>query len=94
MTVNELREMNVKIRGYTMPDDNAPDFYKRCKVGEAFEIMSDYLVDFPEEFYNLIFTVTDENDDCLFEIRRDLKTIYLGEFDLTEDVVREALGIE
>ena len=94
MTVNELREMNVKIRGYTMPDDNAPDFYKRCKLSEAFEIMKDYVTDFPKEFYNLIFTVTDENDDSLFEIRRDLKTIYLGEFDLTEEVVREALGIE
>ena len=35
MTVNEFRNMKVKIRGYTMPDDNAPDFYKRCKLRDS-----------------------------------------------------------
>ena len=80
-----------------MSDDNAPDFYKRCKLYEALDIMNDFLVDFPKRFYNLIFTLTDENDDLLFEIRRDLETFYVdksNKFDLTEELVKEILKIE
>ena len=97
MTVDELRNMKVKIRGYTMPDDNAPDFYKRCVLSEALEIMKDYVRDFPEEFYNLAFTITDEEDEFLFMVRRELDKVYLGRvniYDLTQDMAKEALGIE
>ena len=97
MTIEELKNMEVKIRGYTMPDDNAPDFYKRCKLSEALDIMKDFEKIVPKDFCNFIFTITDEDDDILFEIRRNLKTIYVEEinkFDLTEDIIKEILGIE
>ena len=95
MTVDELRKMNIKIRGYAMPDDNAPCYYTRCKLSEAMEIMNDYIKDFPEEFYNFAFNITNEDDDFLFTLRRDLETMYLGcenKFDLTKEIVMEALG--
>ncbi len=97
MTVDELRNMKVKIRGYTMPDDNAPGFYKRCVLSEALDIMKDYVRDFPEEFYNLAFTITDEDDEFLFKICRELNKVYLGhvnKFDLTKEMIKEALGME
>jgi len=98
MTVNELRELNVLIRGYAMPDDNAPCFYKRCKLSDALEILTDYVTDFPEEFYNLTFNVSTEDDMvCLFAIRRDLKTVYTArdnKLNLNKKLIRKALGIK
>lgn len=102
MTVDELRNMNVKIRGYGMPNDNAPDFYTRCKLSEALEIMENVERDFPKELYNLCFTITDENDDFLFQVHRaffgekDRKYIFLGDnnFNLTKELARKALGVE
>ena len=97
MTVQELRETNLLIRGYAMPDDNAPCFYKRCKFTEALEILTDYVTDFPEDFYNLCFDVSIEEDECLFSIRRDLKTVYTtrtNKFNLTKKIIRKALGIK
>lgn len=95
MPVKELRDMKVKIRGYAMPDDNAPDFYTRCKLSEALEIMKNVVRDFPKEFYNLTFTITNEEDDFLFKLRRELDTVYLGDnrFHLTKEMAMEALGI-
>lgn len=96
MTVDELKDMSVKIRGYVMPDDNAPAFYERCYLGEALEIMKSIVKDVPEEFYNLTFDVHTEEDEHLFTIQRDLEDIYFGrvnKFNLTRDIVREALGI-
>ena len=95
MTVDELKDMSVKIRGYVMPDDNAPAFYERCYLGEALEIMKSIVKDVPEEFYNLTFDVHTEEDEHLFTIQRDLEDIYFGrvnKFNLTRDIVREALG--
>jgi len=97
MTVKELREMNLLIRGYAMPDDNAPCFYKRCKLSEALEILTEYVTDFPEDFYNLCFDVFTEDDECLFSIRRDLKTVYTtrtNKFNLNKKLIRKALGIK
>lgn len=97
MTVNEFKNMKVKIRGYTMPDDNAPDFYTRCKLKEALGIMKEYVKDFPEEFYNLSFDISSEDERCLFSLRRELDKVYLGrdnEFSLTEEIAKEALGLE
>lgn len=97
MTVKELREMNLLIRGYAMPDDNAPCFYKRCKLSEALEILTEYVTDFPEDFYNLCFDVFTEDDECLFSIRRDLKTVYTtrtNQFNLNKKLIRKALGIK
>ncbi|MBQ7933593.1 MAG: hypothetical protein IJ327_02230 [Lachnospiraceae bacterium] len=97
MTVDKLRNMNVKIRGYAMPDDNAPCFYKRSKLSEAMEIMRDYMEDFPEEFYNFAFNITDEEDEFLFTICREFDKVYLGrvnKYDLTTDIVFAALGME
>ena len=102
MTVDELRDMNVKIRGYGMPDDNAPDFYTRCKLSEALEIMENVERDFPKMLSNLCFEITDEKDEPLFAVHRaffgekDQKYIYLGdnEFNLTKKLARKALGME
>ena len=102
MTVDELRNMNVKIRGYGMPDDNAPDFYTRCKMSEALEIMENVERDFPKMLSNLCFEITDEKDESLFAIHRaffdekDRKYIFLGDnnFNLTKELARKALGVE
>ena len=97
MTIEELKNMDVKVRGYAMPDDNAPDFYKRCKVSEALDIMKEVTSTFPKEFYNLTFIITKaENDDFLFKVRRELDNVYLGDnnFNLTKELVKEALGME
>ena len=103
MTVNELRNMDVKIRGYGMPDDNVPDFYTRCKLSEALEIMENVERDFPKELYNLCFTVTDEDDDSLFVLHRaffdekDRECVYMGrdnKYNLTKELARKALGME
>ena len=96
MTVDELKDMSVKIRCYVMPDDNAPAFYRRCYLGEALEIMKSIVKEVSEEFYNLTFNVSTEEDEHLFTIQRDLEDIYFGrvnKYNLTSDIVREALGI-
>lgn len=95
MTVNELKNMNVKIRGYAMPDDNAPDFYTGCKVSEALEIMKEHMDGMPEEFYNYKFHVSTEDERFLFKVPREFHKVYLGEnrFDLTKEMVMESLGI-
>ena len=96
MTVDELKDMSVKIRGYVMPDDNAPAFYERCHLGKALEVMKSIVKDVPEEFYNLTFDVFTEEDEHLFTIQRDLEDIYFGrvnKFKLTRDMVRDALGV-
>ena len=102
MTVDELRGMTVKIRGYGMPDDNAPDFYTRCYFPEALEIMRDVEREFPEFLSNLCFNITDEQDEYLFALHRsffnqkNLECIFFGDnrFNLTKDLVRKALGVE
>jgi len=97
ITVEELRNTEIKIRGYTIPQDidYAPDFYKRCKFSEALEILKDAVETCPEMFYNLQFDISTADGDHLFWIRRDLETMYLtDEYNLTEDMVREALGIK
>ena len=96
MTVDELRSMTVKLRGYGMPDDNAPDFYTRCKFYEALDIMKEVTSTFPEEFSKLTFEFHSINEEYLFAIHKDLKNIYLGDndFGLTKDFIRKALGIE
>ena len=94
MTVKELQSLNLLIRGYAMPDDNAPCFYKRCKFSEALEILTDYVTDFPEELYNLIFNVSTDDDEFLFSVRRDLKTVYTGrenKFNLTKKTYQKSL---
>lgn len=97
ISVEELKNTEVVIRGYAIPQDidYAPDYFKRCKLGEAYEILKEYVTDFPEEFYNLQFHVWTKEEVYLFTIRRDLETIYLGnEYSLTKDMVREAMGME
>ena len=96
MTIEEFRNMDVKIRGYTMPDDNAPDFYKRCKVSEALDIMKDFLVDFPKQFSKLTFEFNTIEEESIFSINRDLENVFLGDnnFDLTKEFIKKGLGIE
>ena len=102
MTIDELRSMNVKIRGYGMPDDNAPDFYTRCKLSEALEIMRNVERDFPKMLSNLCFEITDEEDESLFAVHRaffdgkDRKYIYLGDnnFNLTKELAQKALCMD
>lgn len=95
MTAKELRSMKVKIRGYGMPDDNAPDFYTRCVMIDALEIIKNVVKDYPKKFSNLTFEIYTEDEEGLFAIHRDLEEIYLGDniFNLTKDMIREALGI-
>lgn len=95
MMVSEFKNMNVKIRGYAMPDDNAPDFYTRCKLSEALEIMKKVASDFPKEFSKLTFEIYTEDETGIFAIHRDFKEIYLGDnyFELTKDMVKEVLGM-
>lgn len=97
ITVEELKNKDVIIRGYAIPQDYdyGPDCSKRCKLGEALEILKEYVRDFPDMFYNLQFHVWTREEEYLFCIRRDLETIYLGdEFNLTKEMIREALGME
>ncbi len=98
-TVEELRNADVIINGYTMPQDYdyGPEYSTKCKVCEAFEILKEVVSTCPEMFYNLQFHVWTRDEEYLFCIRRDLETIHLGshnEFNLTKDMVREALGIK
>lgn len=95
MTVKELRSMKVKIRGYGMPDDNAPDFYTRCELSEALEIMKNVEKDYPKMFSKLTFEINTEEEESLFAIHRDFENIYLGDnnFHLTKEMIREALGM-
>lgn len=96
MTVKELKNMSVKIRGYVMLEDNAPFFLKRCMLSEAYEIMKDTVRDIPEECCDVTFYLYTENEEHLFTIQRDLEDIYFdreNKFNLTRDIVREALGI-
>ena len=96
MTVEELRNTDVKIRGYAMPDDNAPDFYVGCKVSEALEIMKEHVDGMPEEFYNYKFHISTEDAGFLFKVPRQFDKVYLGEnkFNLTKELVKKALGME
>jgi len=97
MTVDELRSMNVKIRGYAMPDDNAPDFYVGCKLSKALDIMKAHMDGMPEEFYNYKFHVSTEDARFLFKVPREFDKVYLGcvnEFNLTKELVKEALGMD
>lgn len=97
LTAEELRSMDIKLRGYAMPDDNAPCFYKRCKLYEALDIMREYMDGVSEEFYNFAFTLTDENDEFLFQVCREFDTVYFGRvniYNLTEDIAKEALGMK
>lgn len=96
MTVDEFRSTTVKIRGYVMLEDHAPFFQKRCMLGEAYEIMKDVVGDIPEEFCDVTFYLYTEEDEHLFTIQRDLEDIYFdreNKFELTRDIIREALGI-
>lgn len=96
MTVKELKNMSVKIRGYVMLEDNAPFFLKRCMLSEAYEIMKDVVRDIPKEFCDVTFYLYTEDEEHLFTIQRDLEDIYFGrenKFKLTRDIVREAMGI-
>lgn len=96
MTVDELKNMSVKIRCYAIPDDNEPAIYTRCYLGEALEVMKSVVKDAPEKFYNLTFYVYTEEEEYLFAIQRDLEDIYFGrenKYNLTRDIVRETLGI-
>lgn len=99
ISVDELKNMNVKIRGYAMWDDNAPDFYTRCKLSEAFEKLKECVSDFPKQFSNLCFYVSSVDGVDLFSIDRrlDFGAICLtriNEYNLTKEMVKEALGME
>ncbi len=95
MTVDELKNMSVQIGGYVMLDDDAPAFYTRCYIGEALEVMKSFVKDVPEEFYDFTFYVYTKEEEYLFAIQRDLDIYFDREnkFNLTRDIVREALGI-
>ena len=99
ISVDELKNMNVKIRGYTMPDDNAPDFYERCKVSEALAKLRECVKDFPEMFSTLCFYVSSADGVDLFSIDRNLDfgaicLTSINEYNLTKEMVKDALGIE
>jgi len=95
----ELRNTDVLVKGYTIPQDYdyGPDYYVKCNMSEALEKMKEIINSCPEEFSNLQFHVWTRDEDYLFCIRRDLDTIHLGSnnfFDLTKDMVKEALGLK
>ncbi|MBR6641544.1 MAG: hypothetical protein IKL08_05080 [Clostridia bacterium] len=99
ISVDELKNMNVRIRGYAMPDDNAPDFYEKCKVSEVLVKLRESIRDFPEISRTHCFYVSSEDGVDLFSIDRELdfETICLArinEFNLTKEMVKEALGVE
>jgi len=98
-TVEEFRNTDVILKGYTIPQDYdyGPEYYVKCKMSEALEKIKEIVNVCPEEFYNLQFHVWTRDNDYLFCIRRDLETIHLGDknvFGLTKPMVKEALGIK
>ena len=99
ISVDELKNMNVKIKGYAMWDDNSPDFYTRCKVSEALAELKECADNFPQQFSALTFYVSSVDGVDLFSINRELtfESICLtriNELCLTKEMVKEALGIE
>lgn len=56
-TVEELRDTDVIIKGYTTPQDYdyGGEYLKKCKFYEAFEILKNVCETWPEEDYNLQF---------------------------------------
>lgn len=98
-TVDDLRNIDVVIEGYAIPQDyDYGSIYKRkCKMSEVYGILKDVVSTWPEEDYNLQFQIWTRDEDFLFCIRRDLETIHLGsknKFNLTKEMIREALGIK
>ena len=97
-TVEDLRNVDVEIRGYAIPQDYdyGPIYGKKCKLSEVSEILMYVVSTWPEEDYNLQFEVWTRDGEYLFCIRRDLETIHLGgnKFNLTKEMIRAALGIQ
>ena len=97
-TVEELRNTDVVIKGYTTPQDYdyGGEYSKKCKFCEAFEILKNVCETWPEEDSNLQFEFKTRDEEFLFWIRRDLETIYWkgNKFNLTKEMIRKALGME
>ena len=104
MTVNELKNMTVEIKGYTMLEDYyyGPDaLHVKCKMSEALAIMRECAEDgmacCPDVFYRVTFLINAEDGTHMFSLGRELDDVCLGrdnELGLTKMMVEEALGIK
>lgn len=98
-TVEDLRNVDVVIEGYAIPQDyDYGSIYRRkCKMSEVYDILKETVSNWSEDDYNLQFEVWTRDEEYLFCIRRDLETLYLSnnnQFNLTKEMIRKALGIE
>ena len=98
-SVEDFKNVDIEIRGYAIPQDYdyGPIYGKKCKMVEVSEVLKYVVSTWPEEDHNLQFEIWTREEEYLFCIRRDLETIHLkkeNKFNLTKEMIREALGIK
>ena len=101
MTVEELKNMNVEVKGYGYLEDYyyGPDALNvKCKMSEALNIMKECVESLPMEiFYRVNFLINEVDGEHLFSLGRELDDICIGRdniYGLTKGMIREALGME
>lgn len=97
--LEELINLNVVVEGYTEPSEfyYGPDFCRKCKFSETLGVMKEMIEKYVEDFPKLTFHINTEDGKYLFSIYHELNHIHLGELNelnLTEELIREVIGLE
>ena len=97
--LEELVNLDVVVEGYTEPSEfyYGPDFNEKCKFSEVLGVIKEMINKYVETFPKLAFDVFTRDGKYLFGVYHELDCIYLGELNelhLTEELVREVIGLK
>ena len=97
--LEELVNLDVIVEGYTEPSEfyYGADFSVKCKFSEALDVIKEIINKYVETFPKLAFDVDTQDGKYLFSIYHELDRIYIGELNelhLTEELIREVIGLK